>query len=179
MDPITIMAAVTAAYNGVKHAVELGREVQDIYSQLGEWAGHVGDFYRAVEEQKHKKPGIFDKITFAKSETAEAFDMYAAKQKLIDMEKEIYHMFLYGALNHLGRDGYDEFRKMREEIRQKRNKMFMDQMIARREFFHSIKFWGIITIVILVASALMYGMIHFAISNYKKQEVTWQQPHLS
>ena len=43
MDPITILAAATAGYNGVKKAVELGREVSDIYSQLGTWAGHVGD----------------------------------------------------------------------------------------------------------------------------------------
>ena len=167
MDPITIMAAVTAAYNGVKHAVELGREVQDVYSQLGEWAGHVGDFYRAVEEQKFKKPGLFDKITFAKSETAEAFDMYAAKQKLIEMEKEIYHMFLYGALNHLGRDGYDEFRKMREEIRQKRNKMFMDQMIARRDFFGNVKVWALIGIVIIIGIVLLWFMIDFTITNYR------------
>ena len=167
MDPITIMAAVTAAYNGVKHAVELGREVQDVYSQLGEWAGHVGDFYRAVEEQKFKKPGLFDKITFAKSETAEAFDMLAAKQKLIDMEKEIYHMFLYGELNHLGRDGYDEFRKMREEVRQQRNKMFMDQMIARREFFSNVKVWGLASIVVIIGIVLLWLMIDFTIINYK------------
>ena len=167
MDPITIMAAVTAAYNGVKHAVELGREVQDVYNQLGEWAGHVGDFYRAVEEQKFKKPGIFDKITFAKSDTAEAFDMYAAKQKLIEMEKEIYHMFLYGALNHLGRDGYDEFRKMREEIRQKRNKMFIDQMIARRDFFSNVKVWAVVSIVVIIGIVLLWLMIDFTITNYK------------
>jgi len=167
MDPITIMAAVTAAYNGVKHAVELGREVQDIYSQLGEWAGHVSDFHRAVAEKQLKKPGIFDKITFAKSETAEAFDMLAAKQKLIDMEKEIYHMFLYGELNHLGRDGYDEFRKMREEVRQQRNKMFMDQMIARREFFSNVKVWGLASIVVIIGIVLLWFMIDFTITNYK------------
>jgi len=167
MDPITIMAAATAAFNGVKKAVELGREIQDIYSQLGEWAGHVSDFHHAVAEKQLKKPGIFDKITFAKSETAEAFDMLAAKQKLIDMEKEIYHMFLYGALNHLGRDGYDEFRRMREEVRQKRSKMLMDQMLARRDFFGNLKFWVIAGFIIVVAAILLWIMIDFAIVNYK------------
>ena len=87
MDPITIMAAATAAFNGVKKAVELGREVSDIYSQLSTWAGHVGDFHNAVAQitlAEKKKPGIFDKIKFNKSETAEAFDMFAAKQKIIE-----------------------------------------------------------------------------------------------
>lgn len=167
MDPITIMAAATAAFNGVKKAVELGREIQDVYTQLGEWAGHVSDFHHAVAEKQLKKPKLFEKISFAKSDTAEAFDMLAAKQKLIDMEKEIYNMFLYGELNHLGRDGYDEFRRMREEVRQKRNKMFMDQMLARREFFNSIRIWSISAIVICLGIVLMWLMIDFTITNYK------------
>lgn len=161
------MAAATAAFNGVKKAVELGREIQDVYTQLGEWAGHVSDFHHAVESQKLKKPGLFDKITFAKSDTAEAFDMLAAKQKLIDMEKEIYQMFHYGELNHLGRDGYDEFRKMREEVRKKRNKMIMDQMLARRDFFNNAKIWGISAIVICLGIVLLWLMIDFTITNYK------------
>ncbi len=158
MDPFTIMAAATAAFNGVKKAVELGREVQDIYSQLSTWAGHVGDFHRTVAEIeiKKKKPGIFDKISFGKSDTAEAFDMFAAKQKLIEMEKEIYHMFLYGELNHLGRDGYDEFRRMREEVRQKRNKMVLDQLQAKKEFLEAIKFWGLVSIITIVTSLILY-----------------------
>lgn len=167
MDPITIMAAATAAFNGVKKAVELGREVSDVYSQLSEWAGHVGDFHRTVAEMeiRKKKPGLFDKISFKKSETAEAFDMFAAKQKLIDMEKEIYHMFLYGELNHLGRDGYDEFRRMREEVRNKRNKMFMDQMKARKEFFDTVFMIAMVSLVILTGGFIGYLMIDYAITS--------------
>jgi hypothetical protein len=170
MDPITIIAAATAAFNGVKKAVELGREVQDVYSQLSEWAGHVGDFHKAVAamEMREKKPGIFDKITFAKSETAEAFDLYAAKQKIIDMEKEIYHMFLYGELNHLGRDGYDEFRRMRREVTEKRQKMIQDQMEARREFFEALKLWAIAGTIILMGAAMIWFMIDYVMDNYPK-----------
>ena len=167
MDPITIMAAATAAFNGVKKAVELGREVSDIYGQLSEWAGHVGDFHRTVAEitMREKKPGLFDKISFKKSETAEAFDMYAAKQKIIEMEKEIYHMFLYGALNHLGRDGYDEFRRMREEVRNKRNKMIMDQMRARKEFFDIVFMVVMVSLVLLAGGFIGWMMIDYAITS--------------
>ena len=166
MDPITIIAAATAAFNGVKKAVELGREVQDVYSQLSEWAGHVGDFHKAVAamEMREKKPGLFDRISFAKSETAEAFDMYAAKQKIIDMEKEIYHMFTYGELSHLGRDGYDEFRRMRREVTEKRQKMVMDQMERRREFFEAIRLWGLVGIVVTLGGAMLWFMIDWMLS---------------
>jgi len=170
MDPITIIAAATAAFNGVKKAVELGREVQDVYSQLSEWAGHVGDFHKAVAamEMREKKPGLFDRITFAKSETAEAFDLYAAKQKIVDMEKEIYHMFLYGELNHLGRDGYDEFRRMRREVTEKRQKMVADQMEARAAFFEALKLWTIAGTIILIGAAMIWLMIDYVIDNYPR-----------
>ena len=166
MDPITIIAAATAAFNGVKKAVELGREVQDVYSQLSEWAGHVGDFHKAVAamEMRDKKPGLFDRISFAKSETAEAFDMYAAKQKIIEMEKEIYHMFTYGELSHLGRDGYDEFRRMRREVTEKRQKMVQDQMERRREFFEAIRLWGLVSIVVTMGGAMLWFMIDCMLS---------------
>lgn len=160
MDPFTIMAAATAAFEGVKKAVELGREVQDVYVQLSDWAGHIGDFHRAVVEyEKPRKPGIFDKIRFDRSETKEAFDLYAAKQKAIDMEKEIYNMFLYGELNHLGRDGYDEFRRMRQEVREQRNKMIIDQMTARVDFFENVKTYGLSAIIITLGGGILWWLI--------------------
>ena len=168
MDPITIMAAATAAFNGVKKAVELGREIQDIYSQLGEWAGHVSDFHHAVAEKQLKKPGIFDKITFAKSETAEAFDMLAAKQKLIDMEKEIYHMFLYGALNHLGRDGYVEFVQMRRRIKEQREKMVYEQIRRRKKFIKTTSDAALVAVVAGIGCIIMFHIIMFIVDRWPK-----------
>lgn len=152
MDPITILAAVTAAFNGVKKAVELGREVSDVYSQLSSWAGHVGTLQDAIRgiEEGEKKPSIWKKITFEKSETAEAFDIYAAKQKLIEMEKEIRHMFLYGELNHLGMDGYNEFRRMRQEVRDKRFKIVNGQREARAKFIDDMKLYSIVGVSVLI-----------------------------
>ena len=152
MDPITLLAAVTAAFNGVKKAVEIGREVSDVYSQLSSWAGHVGNLQDAIRgiEEGEKKPSIWKKIIFEKSETAEAFDIYAAKQKLIEMEKEIRHMFLYGDLNHLGMDGYNEFRTMRQQVRDKRNKIFREQKEAREKFVDDVKLYSIVGVSMLL-----------------------------
>lgn len=163
MDPITILAAATAAYNGVKKAVELGREVHDIYGQLSTWAGHVSDLKDAIEGLENKKPGLFEKITFDKSDTAEAFDLYAAKQKLKEMEDEIFHMFMYGDLCHLGIDGYREFKKMRNEIREKRKKLIENQLAARKHFFDSITLYGISLTIILTGSFVLWWAIDLII----------------
>ena len=169
MDPITLLAAATAAYHGVKKAVELGREVHDIYGQLSTWAGHVGDLKDAIEglEKSEATPSIWKKITFDKSETAEAFDLYAAKQKIKEMEEEIFHMFLYGELCHLGIDGYREFKKMRNEVREKRKSMLANQMAARRNVIHNIRNWAIALSVLGAGSILLWVMIQFIVDNIK------------
>lgn len=119
MNPISIFALVTASFNGIKKAVEMGREVEDVYAQLSKWAGAVSDLRECISQQENRKPGIFQRIGFAKNETSEAFDMMVAKQKLYEMEREIYLMFIYGELRHLGLDGYREFVKTRKEIKKK------------------------------------------------------------
>ena len=164
MDPITILAAATAAFNGIKHAVEMGREVQDVYGQLSQWAGHIGDFHRAVAQaERPRRPGLFQKITFDRSETAEALDLYAAKQQVIDMEKEIYHMFVYGALNHLGRDGYDEFRSMRREIMEQRQKIITHQILRQQDFFDNLRIWILGGAVTVTGLAAIWWMISWAL----------------
>ena len=163
MDPITILAAATAAFNGIRHAVEVGREVQDVYGQLSDWAGHIGDFHRAVAQaERPRPPGLFQRITFNRSETAEALDLYAAKQQVIDMEKEIYHMFVYGALNHLGRDGYDEFRRMRREIMEHRQKLITDQILRQQDFFQNLRVWTLGSAVVVLGLTAMWFMVSWA-----------------
>jgi len=43
LDPVTLLATATTVFNGIKKAVQLGREAQDIFGQLGKWAGTVAD----------------------------------------------------------------------------------------------------------------------------------------
>jgi hypothetical protein len=170
MDPVTILAAATAAYNGVKKAVELGREVSDIYGQLGQWAGHIGDLKTCIEgiEKNNDKPKLFKALTFEKSETAEAFDVFAAKQKMKEMEDEIFHMFMYGDLCHLGIDGYREFKQMRKDIHDKRQKMFLEQIKMRKDFIHNIKMGVAITVTFILSALIIWGTIEIIVNG--KQE---------
>lgn len=172
MDPITLMAGVAAAFNGLKHAVSVGREVQDVFGQLSKWAdsaGQLQDYINRERDPNHqKKPGLFEKIGFAKSDTSEALDLYAYQQKLREMEAEIQHMFYYGALQHLGQEGYREFIQLRKKIREDRERMIREQAERRQKFIENT-FWGTLLLITI------YGAYEFflLIFNYGREAGKW------
>lgn len=161
MDPVTLFTAATAAYNGLKRVVELGREAEDVFSQLNKWAKSASDLRDYIDNAENKKPGLFDKIGFSKSESNEALDIFMAKQKLNDMEKEIYNMFLYGNLQHLGVDGYREFTRIKKEIRLKREQLILDQIKRRQKFAKNV--FNFILLCTVIALLLSLLVIVFAI----------------
>jgi hypothetical protein len=156
MDPITLMGSVTAAFNGLKAAVKVGQEIEGVYRQLSKWADAAGQLQQLINNAKtdtgEQKVGIFEKIGFKQSETSEAFDIVIAQQKLRQMEAEIYHMYYYGELQHLGAEGYSQFNQLRREIREKRERMIRDQAIRRKRFIENT-FW---TFMLLLTLTLAY-----------------------
>ena len=135
MDPITALATISAVWGGIKKAVEVGREVQDVFGQLSQWA-QAADVLEQAAEQQPKKPPIFKKLSFG-DDTKQAFDAYAAKIKMREMEAEIRHEFLYGGLCHLGMDGLREFYNVRRQIREQRIKAIQDQRAQRQAFIEA------------------------------------------
>lgn len=141
MDPITALATITAIWGGIKKTVEVGREVQDVWSQLSAWA-QAAD---VIEQQsdKPKKPPLFKKLDFS-NDTKKAFDAYAAKVKMREQEAQIRHEFLYGGLCHLGMDGLREFYNIRRQIREQRFRAIQEQRIRRQEFMEHCFTGGLI-----------------------------------
>ncbi len=152
MDPLTLMGTVTAAFNGLKAAVKVGQEVEGVYRQLSKWADAAGQLQQLINDNKtdtgEQKPGLFEKIGFGKTATAEAFDIIIAQQRLREMEAEIYHMFYYGELQHLGAEGYSQFNQLRREIRERRERMIRDQARRRKRFIENL-FWGTLLVITL------------------------------
>lgn len=164
-DPITALATATAVFNGIKQVVATGREVQDIFGQLGKWAGAVADLQEWMrgEEESAAKPSIFKKLTFAKSATAEAFDTYAAKVQIRQMEAEIQHMFTWGELSHLGLDGYNEFIMLRRRIKEQREKMVYEHARRKKEFIRTTTEWSLIAMVLFTGGLILYHIIDFIV----------------
>ena len=63
IDPITLSAAVTGAttaYNAIKKAIMVGKEIEDMSSELGRWMTAVSDVDNVHKNANN--PTTFDKI---------------------------------------------------------------------------------------------------------------------
>ena len=127
IDPITAMAAASAAFKGVQTLVNHGREVEEVFGQLAKWAGAVSDVQEWMGQRS--KPSIFKKLTF-QDDTKSALEAVAYRNKIALMEKEIREMFQW-----YGPPGaYEEFIRERRRIKDQRERMVYEQMRRRRAF---------------------------------------------
>jgi hypothetical protein len=130
MDPITLLAAASAAFNGVKKLIDHGREIEDVFGQLSKWASYTSDLQEWCK-QEEAKPSIFKKLSF-KDDTSEALNVMSIRMKLAQQEKDIREMFQwYGPP-----DAYEEFIKERRKIKAQREKMIYEQARRRKEFMY-------------------------------------------
>ena len=148
MDPITLLAAASTAFNGVKKLIEHGREIEDVFSQLGKWATATSDLQEWCRQQD-AKPSIFKKLSF-KNDTAAAMDAVTVRMKLAQQEKDIREMFQwYGPP-----DSYEEFIRERRKIKAQREKMIYQQARRRKEFM-----WFCINTAAIVLAIAFVGWL--------------------
>ena len=168
IDPITLLAAASAIWSGIKKASEFAQEAEGVWSQLSKYVGLADQLEQHITDAKNKpqKPKLFGKLEFG-NDTQSAFDAFEAEHKLAEMEREIRHEFLYGAFANLeggygSLDGYRKFLEMRRKIRADRIKMKQDQENMQAEFWYQIKLYGGGSGIIVVGLLLLYVMIDFA-----------------
>lgn len=173
MDPITIFAACSAVWSGIKKASEFAQEAEGVWSQLSKYAGLADQLEQHITTAKNKpqKPSLFGKLDFG-NDTQEAFDVFEAEHKLAQMEREIKHEFLYGAFANLeggygSMDGYRKFLEMRRKIRAERIRMKQEQQDMQAEFWAKVQLFGGGSAIIVVGLLVMYMAIDF-IFRYSK-----------
>ena len=109
MDPATAIATATAAFGAVKKLVAAGRSMEDTFGQLGKWYGAIADWNEA--DRKSKNPPLFKKLVASKSVEQEALEVYAAKKRALQQEKELRELLLYS----YGPTGYKELVDLRRD----------------------------------------------------------------
>ena len=150
-DPITLSASVsgaTAAYNGIKKAIMMGREIEDLGSQLSTWMSAVSDV-----DNIHKNansPSTFDKL-FNGSIEQVAIESFASKKKLAKQREELKNFLVA----HYGTKAWDDL--IREEGRIRRARK--EAVYAREEKNRQIRDYTIIGIASLIGCGALGWMI--------------------
>jgi hypothetical protein len=167
MDPITLLAAASAVWNGIKKASEFAQEAEGVWSQLSKYVGLADQLEQHITDAKNKpqKPKLFGKLEFG-NDTQEAFNAFEAEHKLMEMEKEIRHEFLYGAFANLeggfgSMDGYRKFCEMRRKIRAERIRMKQEQEMMQKKFWDDMLLYGGTSVVVVIGCLVLYMAIDF------------------
>ena len=149
IDPITAISAATAAFNGIKQLVGVGREIEDCVGQLSKWAGAMSDIN--FLEQKAKNPPWYK--SFTGSPEAEAMEIFAAKEKIEKQKKEILTMIGYM----YGDRGQERYRDILREVKAQRQK----HAYRKEEIKQAIIEWLIGILALLSGSAILGVAFYF------------------
>jgi hypothetical protein len=150
VDPITLLATATAAYNALKKGIAVGKEMQHMAQDLGNlWASLAG-LTRAAAKPKRK--GLFqDKQSFE----SEAIKIYAAKAKAQQMAAEIKNAFV----SEFGLNAWDQVQSEVINIRKQQAELQREEAEAAEELKSNIIFG----ISLLGGGILMAAILVFAI----------------
>ena len=155
MDPFTAMAAATAAFKGIKKAVEVGKDISSIGGTLSTWSKAVSDM--DFLDEKAKKPPMYKMFT---NNQANALDVWTKKQKLKEMRTELkeYISFVYGP------SAWKEIVRIEAEQR----KAQRDAVYAKKEVVDNCINGVIITVLALSGIGLAAVIIYFVGHNQGK-----------
>jgi len=151
IDPITLSAAVTGAttaYNAIKKAITVGKEIEDMSSELGRWMSAVSDVDNI--QKNANNPSALDKL-FNGSVEQVAMESFSAKKKLAKQREELRN-FLIG---HYGLQAWDDLIKEEGRIRRSRQ----EAIYAKQEQNRMIRDYSIMGIASLIGLSALGWMI--------------------
>ena len=128
MDPISAMATASAAFGAIKKGFQVGRDIEQMASDLSRWMGAMSDL--DMLEKEAKNPPIFKKLFAGKSVEQEAVETFAAKQKAEAQRRELQQWI---GLT-MGKSKWDELVRMEGSIRKSRQETLYKQRQRRRKF---------------------------------------------
>ena len=151
IDPITLSAAVTGAttaYNAIKKAITVGKEIEDMSSELGRWMSAVSDVDNI--QKNANNPSALDKL-FNGSVEQVAMESFSAKKKLAKQREELRN-FLIG---HYGLQAWDDL--IKEECRIRRSRQ--EAIYAKQEQNRMIRDYSIMGIAALIGVSALGWMV--------------------
>ena len=151
IDPVTALAAATAAFTTIKKGFEVGRDVESMAGDLSRWMGAVSDIKKC--EEYSKRPPLFKKLFAAGSVEEEAMQTFMAKKKAEDMRDQLKQIIILSR----GMSAWDELVRTEADIRKKRQQAIYAQQEMRRKVIEIIA-----VVVVLGIAATAMGILIYA-----------------
>jgi len=156
IDPFTAIGLATSAFKGIKSAIDAGKDLKDMTSQLGTWGKAISDL--DFSHQKAEKPPWWKKM--GGGVEANALEVFMHKKKADDMREELreYISLYYGP------SAWREIVHTEKEMR-KHQKATVQAEIERKEALINAVIIG--TIVIITLGLTIGGLYWIADSQGK------------
>ena len=151
LDPVTLSAAVTGAttaYNAIKKAIMIGKEMEDMSSELSRWMTAVSDVDNV--HRNANSPSTLDRI-FNGSIEQVAIESFSAKKKLAKQREELRNFLVA----HYGTTAWDDLVREEGRIRKARQKA----VYAREEKNRQIRDYTIIGVTSLIGFGSMVWIL--------------------
>ena len=157
VDPITAVGLATTAFNGIKQAISMGKDIQSMGTQLGQWSKAISDLNYSHE--KAQKPPWWKKL--GGGVEANAMEVWMQKKKADEMREELRsHISLF-----YGPSAWDEIVKIEAQMRKEQK----EAIYAKEEMKQKILEW----IVGIIATVIGITVVVFVIWLIGKGQGRW------
>lgn len=149
IDPFTAISLATTAFNGIKSAINTGKDIQSMAGQLGQWGKAISDLDFA--HQKAQKPPWYKAL--GGGVEANVMEIWTHKQKAKEMREELrsYISALYGP------SAWDEIVHMEVQMRKEQR----EAVYAAQEKKEAIVNAILVTIAVVAVGAALALIIYF------------------
>ena len=142
----------TAAYRGIKSAIDTGKNLHDMAGTLSQWAGAMSDL--DFSHKQAQNPPMFKKLFGASQIEQNALEVWGHKQKAKEMREEMKtHISFY-----YGPSAWDEIVRIEGEMRKERAR----EVYAAEERKQLIVEWIVGLLAAGVGGSILFVMIYFA-----------------
>ena len=149
VDPVTAIGLATTAFNGIKKAISVGRDIQDMTGQLGAWSKAISDIDYA--HQKAEKPPWYKAL--GGGVQANAMEVWMHKKKADDMREEL-RSFISAVY---GPSAWKEIIRIEAQMRKEQK----EAVYRAEEIKETIITWIFGILITLTAIGIMGGVIYW------------------
>jgi len=147
IDPISAMAAASAAYSGIKKAVSVGREISGMAGTISQWSKACSDL--DFLEKKAQKPPMYKMFSDTQ---ANALEIWTQKQKLAEMREELRAFISWN----YGPSSWDEIVRIEAQQRKEQREL----VYKKQEFIDSCINWAIGLLACFAGAGILFVVVY-------------------